>query len=148
MDAPSPIYRAAPFGNLVEWWRRLRRRRNSLAELDRMHAGLELLARDLSLSPRDLRAIAARWPDRGDLLRRRLTALGLDPELFSSAQSGALRDLERVCTLCGSKSRCERDVARNASGAEWRGYCLNVATLDALLRESKAPGSTPGAERP
>jgi hypothetical protein len=148
MDSLSPIYRAAPFGNLVEWWRRVRRRRNSLAELDRMHANLELLARDLSLSPWDLRAIAARWPDRGDLLRRRLTALGLDPELFSSAQSGALRDLERVCTLCGSKSRCERDLARNASSAEWRGYCLNVATLDALQRESKALGSTPPAERP
>jgi uncharacterized protein YjiS (DUF1127 family) len=136
MYSLSPIYRAAPFGNLVEWWRRLRRRRNSLAELDRMHASLKLLARDLSLSPWDLRAIAAKWPDGGDLLRRRLTALGLDPERFSSTQSGALRDLERVCTLCGSKSGCERDLERDATSAGWRGYCLNVTTLDALQRGS------------
>jgi uncharacterized protein YjiS (DUF1127 family) len=149
MHSLSPIInRAVSFGNLVEWWRRLRRRRNSLAELDRMHASLELLARDVSLSPWDLRAIAVKWPDGGDLLRHRLTALQLDPERFSSSQSGALRDLERVCTLCGSKSRCERDLAGNASSAEWRGYCLNVATLDALQRESKALGSTPAAERP
>ena len=58
--------------------------------------------------------------------------LQLDPELISSAKSYGLRDLERVCTLCGSKRRCERDLVRNAGSANWRDYCLNVATLDAL----------------
>ena len=118
--------------NIVEWWRKLRRRRHCLAELDRFPAGLELLARDVNLSAWDLRAVAAKWPDGDDLLRRRLRTLQLDPELISSAQSCAHRDLERVCTLCGSKSRCERDLARNAGSADWRDYCLNVATLDAL----------------
>jgi len=65
-------------------------------------------------------------------LRGRLRTLQLDPELISSAQSYGLRDLERVCTLCGSKRRCERDLVRNAGSADWRDYCLNVATLDAL----------------
>lgn len=118
--------------NIVEWWRKLRRRRHCLAELDRFPAGLELLARDVNLSPWDLRAVAAKWPDGDDLLRRRLRTLQLDPELISSAQSCAHRDLERVCTLCGSKSRCEHDLASNAGSADWRDYCLNVATLDAL----------------
>ena len=118
--------------NIVEWWRKLRTRHHCLAELDRFPAGLELLARDVNLSPWDLRAVAAKWPDGDDLLRRRLRTLQLDPELLSSAQSWAHRDLERVCTLCGSKSRCERDLTRNAGSANWRDYCLNAATLDAL----------------
>lgn len=118
--------------DIVEWWRKLRRRRHYLAELDRFPAGLELLARDVNLSPADLRAVAAKWPDGDDLLRRRLRALQLDPERISSAQSCALRDLERVCTLCGSKSRCERDLAGATTSSDWRDYCLNLATLDAL----------------
>jgi uncharacterized protein YjiS (DUF1127 family) len=118
--------------DIVEWWRKLRRRRHCLAELDQFPASLELLARDVNLSPADLRAVAAKWPDGDDLLRRRLRALQLDPERISSAQSCALRDLERVCTLCGSKSRCERDLAGATTSSDWRDFCLNLATLDAL----------------
>jgi hypothetical protein len=73
--------------SLLEWWRRLCRRRNSLAELDHFRTGLELLGRDVNLSPWHLRA-AAKWPDDGDLLRRRLMTLQIDPELLSSAQFG------------------------------------------------------------
>jgi uncharacterized protein YjiS (DUF1127 family) len=122
--------------NILEWWRRWRRTRNGLAELHRLRTGVELLARDVNLSPWDLRAVIAKWPDGDDLLRRRLATLPLDPELFSSAQFGALRDLERVCTLCGSKSPCKHDLAKNASSAGWRNYCPNVETLDALQSES------------
>ena len=122
--------------NILEWWRSWRRTRNGLAELHRFRTGLELLAREVNLSPWDLRAVAAKWPEGGDLLGRRLTTLRLDAEQFSSAQLGALRDLERVCTLCGSKSRCEHDLERNVSTADWRDYCFNVATLDALQSES------------
>jgi uncharacterized protein YjiS (DUF1127 family) len=122
--------------NILESWRSWRKMRKGLAELHQLRTGLELLARDVNLSPWDLRAVAAKWPDDGDLLRRRLTTLQLDPEQFSSVQLGALRDLQRVCTLCDSKSPCEHDLARDASTAEWRGYCPNVDTLVALQSES------------
>jgi hypothetical protein len=131
----------ALLADIVAWWRRLRRRRDCLAELDRFPAGLELLARDVNLSPWDLRAVAAKWPDSGDLLHRRLRALQFDPELVSSAQSCAVRDLERVCSLCGSKSRCKRDLARNAGSGDWRDYCLNVVTLDALRGQATSESS-------
>jgi len=126
--------------NILDWWRSWRGTRKGLAELHRFRTSVELLARDVNLSPWDLRAVAGEWPDGSDLLCHRLTTLRLNPEQFSSTQLGALRDLERVCTLCGSKSRCEHDLARNASTADWRGYCFNVATLDALQNESSFPG--------
>jgi hypothetical protein len=120
------------FLKLAEWWRGWRRMRQDLADLYQFRGGLELLARDVNLSPEDLRTIAAKWPDRSDLLRRRLSALKLDPELNASDQYCALRDLERVCALCNSKSRCEHDLAEAASSAAWRDYCPNVTTFDAL----------------
>ena len=122
----------------LEWWRNWRRTRNGLAELHQP-TGLELLARDVNLSPGDLRAVTAKWPDGSDLLRRRMMTLQLDPEQFSPAELGALRDLQRVCTLCGSKSPCEHDLARDTSSADWRNYCLNVDTLDALQSEVHLP---------
>ena len=122
--------------NILEWWRNWRRTRNGLVELHQLRTGLELLARDVNLSPGDLRAVTAKWPDDSDLLRRRMTTLQLDPEQFSSTELGALRDLQRVCTLCGSKSPCEHDLAKDTSSADWRNYCPNVDTLDALQSES------------
>jgi hypothetical protein len=43
-----------------------------------------------------------------------------------------MRDLERVCTLCGSKRRCERDLAAHPDDEVWRTYCPNAPTLEAL----------------
>jgi len=103
--------------NILEGWRNWRRTRNGLAELHQFRTDVELLARDVNLSPGDLRAVAAKWPDGSDLLHRRMTTLQFDPERFSSAELAALRDLQRVCTLCGSKSLCEPDLARATSSA-------------------------------
>ncbi len=122
--------------NILEGWRNWRRTRNGLAELHQFRTDVELLAIDVNLSPGDLRAVTAKWPDGNDLLRRRMTTLQLDPEQFSSAELGALRDLQRVCTLCGSKTPCQHDLARDTSSADWRNYCPNVDTLDALQSES------------
>jgi hypothetical protein len=125
--------------NIVAWYRGLRRSRKCLAELDGFRSGLEFLARDVNLSPWDLRALAAKWPGGDDLLRRRLRTLQLDLELISSAQSCALRDLQRVCTLCANKGHCERDLATgNAGSTEWRRYCLNAGTLEALQQQAIA----------
>jgi hypothetical protein len=112
--------------------------RHDLADLYQLRNGLGALAHDVNLSPEALRTIAARWPDHRDLLRRRLTSLQLDPELNAPAQYCALRDLERVCTLCDSKSRCERDLA-NSNGTEWREYCPNIATFDSLQAIQRGP---------
>jgi hypothetical protein len=118
--------------SIVEWWRNWRTCRNSLADLHQSRALLEPLARDLNLSPGDLRAVAAQWPHGSDLLSRRLTTLHLNPDQFSPAEVGALRDAQRVCTLCGSKNPCKHDLAKYPTSSDWRTYCPNVDTLSAL----------------
>src|SRR5215471_12578787 len=112
-------------------WRNWRARRNALAELHQSTA-LESVARDLNLSPQDLQAVTAKWPTGSDLLNERMTALRLDPERFSPAELGALRDAQRVCSICGSKSECKHDLAESPTSGDWRSYCPNVDTLVGL----------------
>jgi len=50
-----------------------------------------------------------------------------DPLLF--------RELQARCTLCRSKERCVLDLAQECGepgNREWREYCLNATTLNAL----------------
>jgi len=134
-------------------WRKWRTRRNALAELHQSTA-LESVARDLNLSPQDLYAVTAKWPTGSDLLNERMTALRLDPERFSPTELGALRDAQRVCSICGSKSECKHDLAENPTSGDWRSYCPNVDTLDGLqnarwfapLKEPRARPRNPKPE--
>jgi hypothetical protein len=127
-------------GAILARWRNFRSSRASLAELHRLGRNIDFLARDVNLSPSDLHAVAARWPGHADLLRRRLAAQQLDPEGFAPARSAALRDLERVCALCGEQHRCRRGLDADADA--WREYCPNAFTIDALQEREPA-----GSER-
>jgi hypothetical protein len=46
-----------------------------------------------------------------------------------------LRDLQRTCSTCADKQHCGHDIDTDPGKPEWRGYCPNVMTLDALEAE-------------
>jgi hypothetical protein len=95
-------------------------------------AEIERMARDIRMSPAELRAVAKRGPEAADLLLRRMAALDLDPKEVGRIEAATFRDLQRVCTLCKSHRRCARDFARNAPITAWEVYCPNTNTLMAL----------------
>jgi hypothetical protein len=95
-------------------------------------AEIERMARDIRMSASEFRAAASRGPKSADLLMRRMAALDLDPNEVGRIEPAAFRDLQRVCTLCNSRRRCARDVARNAPTSAWDRYCPNSDTLAAL----------------
>jgi hypothetical protein len=119
--------RPSPFARLAQWWQNWNRRRRNIAELDWR------IAHDLGISRADLRVLAGKWPD--DSLSRRLDQLDFDAAELAHREPQVLRDLERVCTLCGSKRRCGRDLAGDPSDSRWLEYCPNVTTLNALVAE-------------
>lgn len=124
--------RPGMFDGFAAWWRNLRAGR---ARRDELHAcGDELghIARDVGLVTADLYTIAAKRPDAADQLKQRLAALYMDRAALLQAEPMVVRDLERVCTVCGSKRRCERDLTRHPADAAWRTYCPNAHTLEAL----------------
>jgi hypothetical protein len=95
------------------------------------------LARDVGVGASELRTIAAKWPDNSGLLSRRIAEIGLDASQIIRTEPQVMRDLQRVCTQCADHRRCDSDLNRDDKGREWREYCPNVQTLDALRSEER-----------
>ena len=129
---------------LVAWWQNMRAAGRTLAELDGCGGELTRIARDVGVAPSELYTIAAKRPDAADPLRVRLEALHLDRAAVLRDDPLVMRDLERVCTMCGSKRRCIRDWVRFPDDTAWREYCPNATTLDALGSEPTAKESACG----
>jgi hypothetical protein len=122
------------FGRFGRWFQERTLRRTTLAELQSCGpAEMERMARDLGMSQGELSVLAGKWPDSADLLSRRLQQVKL-----ARVEPQVLRDLERVCTLCGSKRKCEHDLAIHPANSAWTGYCPNAPTISALMAEHSA----------
>jgi Family of unknown function (DUF6455) len=130
--------RSGPLSLVTKWWRDWKRQRAAIDELNCCGpAELARVARDVSLTPSELRTLAGKWPGSASLLPLRIGSLGFDTEQIRRAEPQVMRDLERVCAQCTSKTRCEHDLDRNDKDRVWRDYCPNVATLDALRSEDR-----------
>src|SRR5512139_2938059 len=84
--------------------------RVGLNELASSGREAENIARDVGLATTELYATAGASPDAAEQLKLRLKALHFDPAAVRLGDP-VVRDLERTCTLCGEKRRCERDLA-------------------------------------
>ena len=124
---------------LAHWWRSWDGRRKAMADLDNCgSAEMERIARDVGVSGADLSILAGKWPDVADLLYWRMNEIKLDRMEITHADAQVMRDLQRVCTVCGSKWSCERELANNPSDPAWQKYCPNATTLLALAAERAA----------
>ena len=91
------------------------------------------IARDLNLDATTLMNIAQHGNGPPVLLNRRLKLLGLDAEQLRRREPAAAQDLARCCALCGSKTRCARDLSSKPESQEWKNYCPNEPTLAGLM---------------
>ena len=119
---------------LARWWREYARRHNTVAALSNYGpAEAARIAHDVGVSgAAELRVLASKWPDSADLLSRRMRQIKLDAAKIVRVEPQVVRDLERVCTLCATKRRCSRDLARKQHDSSWQAYCPNTMTLRAL----------------
>ena len=100
-------------------------------------------AHDLGVSPRELVRLASAGPHAADQLPQLLIALGVDPKKLGLDDPALMRDLQRLCITCGYKNRCEHEVAAGTATQNYRTFCPNVISLDALF---KARGSNDPAK--
>ena len=118
---------------LAHWWRSWSGSRRTMADLDGCGpAEMERIARDVGVSGADLSILAGKWADAADQLYWRMSEIKLDWMDVTHADPQVMRDLQRVCTVCGSKRRCEYELAKNPSDPAWQKYCPNATTLSAL----------------
>ena len=87
------------------------------------------MARDVGLTASDLRALANHCSDAANLLQRRLAACGVSAKELAHTAPAELRDMERLCTMCGSKRRCAHDLAADPADPVWLQYCPNAPSL-------------------
>src|SRR5215471_5065186 len=124
---------------LAHWWRSWNGRRRAMADFESCgSAEMERIARDVGISKAGLSILASKWPDAADLLYSRMNEVNLDRKEITQAHPQVVRDLQRVCTVCGSKRRCEHALANNPSDPAWQKYCPNATTLLALAAERAA----------
>jgi hypothetical protein len=133
-------------GLIAQWWHEWKSNRDSFAALDRCgHSEVERIAHDLSLTAAELRTLAHKGVDSALLLCRRMADLDLDRAEVGHAQPKVMRDLQKLCTICDSKTRCGRDFDRDADPSAWHAYCPNDDTLQALTSQAVKASNRVGA---
>ena len=118
-------------------WLKHRRELSELRQLDR--ADFDRIANDLRIAPDDLEELVRHGTHAADELPKMLEQLGISAEALGQAQPLLLRDMERVCSLCSHKARCDRELADGTAVENYHGYCGNAATLESLDRTEIAP---------
>jgi uncharacterized protein YjiS (DUF1127 family) len=126
----------------VAWWRR----RASVKDIEQMDRHeVRCIARDLGISPVEIRTLTAKGEDAADLLVRRMKTIGLEP---SQVDVAVMRDLQRCCSICTQKGLCIHELEDKPRGATWPKYCPNEQTLTALTDEQSPDGRSKDATVP
>lgn len=118
-------------------WLKHRRELNELRQLDR--SDFDRIANDLRIAPDDLEDLVRHGHHAADELPQMLEQLGIDSDRLQRAQPLLLRDMERVCSLCQHKARCNLELVTGAAVESYPGYCANASTLESLVRVDVAP---------
>ena len=141
MLAPNPVKTYPAFNSFLtafrDWARHRKLIRQCRQRLDACDSQeIERIARDVGLSPSDLRHMAELGPDAAKQLLDRMALLHLDPDALAKSEPNTMRDLQRLCSNCESKKQCQRDLLLASDDQAWRHYCPNADTLDTLQSEA------------
>ena len=98
------------------------------------------MARDIGVSPQELKFFVKKGPDAANELPRLLCALGVDPQELASHDPNKMLDLQRLCITCGDKNQCRHDLAAGTAASHHHNYCPNAMAIDAIFRSSSKTG--------
>ena len=140
MLAPSPVQTYPAFKSFVAAFRDWVRHRRLISQCDARLAACDSdeiarIAHDVGLSSGELRQMARRGPDAAQQLLERLAVLHLDASAIVKKEPAVMRDMQRLCSNCFDKKRCQRDLVLSPNSPAWHHYCPNADTIDDLQRE-------------
>ena len=124
------------FGAIADWVSNYRKACAARSELANCGADeVARIASDLGLKSGELATLASKGPHSADLLLKMLDALGVDPKKLANAEPAVMHDLQRVCVSCARRQECMHEFDCETAGANFRKFCPNAYTLDALFGE-------------
>jgi len=127
------------FGAIAEWVSNYRKACAARDELANCGADeVARIASDLGLQSNELATLTSKGPHSADLLLKMLGALGVDPTKLANAEPAVMHDLQRVCVTCARKQECMHEFDCETAGTNFRNFCPNAYTLDALFGERVA----------
>jgi hypothetical protein len=135
-----PDYESLPsvLKSIAQWVTKCRHARGISSDLANCGAEeVARIARDLGVHPKELTMMAKKGPKGADLLQKLLLELGIDAKGLEHDDPLVMRDLRRLCTTCTDKRQCQLDLANGVIAANFRDYCPNDFTLDALLQAKR-----------
>ncbi len=116
---------------MFAWFRSWRMRRARQWELGNFGAGeLAHVAHDVTAA--ELHALSSHKPRSADKLPKMMNALGVDPDEALASEPATFRDMQRLCTLCESHGRCQRDLTLGTAQEAYFEYCPNAKTIERL----------------
>jgi hypothetical protein len=115
--------------DVVRHWKEVAMSNRELAAFGEIIADM---ASDLRLSPSELRALAAKGRNAANELPFILTALHIDERKLARHYPLVLCDLQRGCTMCAQKRRCNADIGSGVLAKTYKRYCVNTYTLRSL----------------
>jgi hypothetical protein len=119
----------------ADWIRHLEEAtHDSLAALD--ERDVAAIAHDLGMTAHELRDVAAKGGHSAQQLFERMAALHLDADAVAKANPETMWDMQRVCSFCGVRGRCRRDLAYRPGDTAWKSYCPNATTLESLEHQA------------
>jgi hypothetical protein len=121
--------------SIAQWMTKYRNARGICNDLANCGAEeVARMARDLKVHPSELATLTKKGPNAADLLQKLLVALGVDAKGLEHDDPSVMRDLQRLCTTCADKRQCQFDLANGVIAENFRDYCPNSFTLNALLQ--------------
>jgi hypothetical protein len=97
------------------------------------------IAKDLGVPLSDLHGLAAKAPDAANDVSKMLHVLCIDESTLEKGDPATMRDLRRTCMLCVRKGRCRHEFASFTAARNFREFCPNAYTLNALLKQKDQP---------
>jgi hypothetical protein len=136
----SPL---AGFGRRIRsWWDRQR----TLHELGQCDGrDLQRVLHELNVTEPELNDAVIRGAYPKLLLPEMVQALGLKGESIDKDYPRIADDLKRVCSQCPDKKRCRHQLDARTAASNYREFCYNATTLEALTGEAAGKGASEGA---
>ena len=120
---------------LMSKWRDYLATRASLRELESSDPGLVAeLAGELGLSASELREVVRHGAGADRLMHRMMAAFDLDAESLHDGAPQVLREIEILCSRCGAKGRCARELDAGTAAENASAFCPNSETFEALAQ--------------